>query len=55
VGLGFNDDFESFDAIESGRLADGLSIALLRPKRQLGLDITKARNQEWTDEGCEYE
>ena len=26
--------FESFDAIESGRLADGLSIALLRPKRQ---------------------
>lgn len=42
--------FESFDAIESGRLADGLSIALLRPKRLLGLDITKARHQEWTDE-----
>ena len=42
--------FESFDAIESGRLADGLSIALLRPKRLLGLDITKARNQEWTEE-----
>jgi hypothetical protein len=41
---------ESFDAIESGRLADGLSIALLRPKRLLGLDITKARHQEWTDE-----
>ena len=42
--------FESFDAIESGRLADGLSIALLRPKRLLGLDITKARHQEWTDD-----
>lgn len=42
--------FDSFDAIESGRLADGLSIALLRPKRLLGLDITKARHQEWTDE-----
>ena len=42
--------FESFDSIESGRLADGLSIALLRPKRLLGLDITKARHQEWTDE-----
>ena len=42
--------FESFDAIESGRLADGLSIALLRPKRLLGVDITKARHQEWTDE-----
>ena len=42
--------FESFDSIESGRLADGLSIGLLRPKRLLGLDITKARHLKWTDE-----
>ncbi|RCX08639.1 hypothetical protein [Extensimonas vulgaris] len=42
--------FDSFDAIESGRLGDGLSIALLRPKRLLGLEITKARNQDWTEE-----
>lgn len=42
--------FDSVDAIDAGRLADGLSIALLRPKRLLGLDITKARHQEWTDE-----
>lgn len=42
--------FDSFDAIESGRVADGLSIALLRPKRLIALDITKARNQDWTDE-----
>lgn len=42
--------FDSFDAIESGRLGDGLSIALLHPKKLLGLEITKARNQDWTEE-----
>lgn len=42
--------FDSVDAIDAGRLNDGLSIALLRPKRLLGLDITKARHQEWTEE-----
>lgn len=42
--------FESFDAIESRRLADGLTIALLRPKKLIGLEIIKARNQDWTDE-----
>lgn len=42
--------FDSFDAIESTRLSDGLSIALLRPKKLLALDITKARNQNWTEE-----
>jgi hypothetical protein len=42
--------FESFDAIDGARSADGLSLALLRPKRLLGLDITKARNSDWTDE-----
>ncbi|CAN5299197.1 hypothetical protein BH10PSE16_BH10PSE16_01210 [soil metagenome] len=42
--------FESLDAVNAARLSDGLSIALLRPKRLLGLDITKARNQKWTEE-----
>ncbi|WP_447940971.1 hypothetical protein [Pseudoxanthomonas mexicana] len=42
--------FDSFDAIDAARIADGLSLALLRPKRLLGLDITKARNPDWTDE-----
>ncbi len=42
--------FSSFDAIDAARLADGLSLALLRPKRLLGLDIIKARNPDWTDE-----
>ena len=42
--------FDNFDAIDAGRLTDRLSIALLRPKKLLGLEITKARNQEWTEE-----
>jgi len=42
--------FDSFDAIDASRLEEGLSIALLRPKRLLGLDVIKARNQEWTEE-----
>lgn len=42
--------FDSIDAIESKRQEDGLSIALLRPKKLIALEITKARNQDWTDE-----
>lgn len=42
--------FKDFDAIESTRLVDGLSIALLRPKQVIGLEISKARNPDWTDE-----
>ncbi|WP_246796872.1 hypothetical protein [Burkholderia perseverans] len=42
--------FDSFDAIDVARLADGLSLALLRPKRLVGLDIAKARTPDWTDE-----
>ena len=42
--------FDSFEAMEAGRLRDGLSLALLRPKRLLSLEIRKARNQDWTDE-----
>lgn len=42
--------FESMADIESARISEGLSLALLRPARLLGLDITKARNADWTDE-----
>jgi hypothetical protein len=42
--------FDSFVALDTGRLSEGLSIALLRPKKLLGLEIAKARNQEWTEE-----
>lgn len=42
--------FENFIDIEARRLDDGLSLALLKPKRFVGLEITKARNQEWTEE-----
>lgn len=42
--------FNSFDEIEQSRKNDGLSIALLRPKKILGLEIKNARHKEWTDE-----
>jgi hypothetical protein len=42
--------FQSFEAIDAARLSDSLSIALLRPKTVLSLDIVKARNTEWTEE-----
>lgn len=42
--------FTSLDAIESSRLEDRLSIALLRPKKFIALEITNARNSEWTEE-----
>jgi hypothetical protein len=38
------------DAVDTARLQDGLSIALLRPKQLLGLEINKARNADWTEE-----
>ncbi|WP_434516238.1 hypothetical protein AB6Q56_06285 [Dechloromonas sp. ARDL1] len=42
--------FGSFEALEASRQADGLSLALLRPKRVTGLEISKARNADWTDD-----
>lgn len=42
--------FDNFDAIEAGRAKDGLTVALLKPKRILALEITKARNPDWTEE-----
>jgi hypothetical protein len=42
--------FDSFDGVEAARLSEGISIALLRPKRLICLEISKARNQDWTDE-----
>jgi hypothetical protein len=42
--------FDNFQDIEVRRIEDGLSLALLRPKRLIGLEITKARNQDWTEE-----
>lgn len=42
--------YDSFDAVEAARIADGASLALLRPNRLLGLDITRARYSDWTDD-----
>jgi len=42
--------FSSYDEIEQARTNEKVSIALLRPKKILGLEIKEARNKEWTDE-----
>jgi hypothetical protein len=42
--------FGSIDAIDHARLNDGLSIAILKPKQVIALEISKARNQDWTDD-----
>ncbi len=39
-----------FGAVEQRRKTDGNTLALLRPKRILGLDISKAGAPDWTEE-----
>ena len=41
--------FDDFGAIQAARVADGTSLALLRPSRIIGLDITPTKNADWTD------
>lgn len=43
--------FDDFDALEAARQQlDGPTLALLRPKRVLGLDISAVSKPDWTDE-----
>jgi len=42
--------FNSYDALEKARQNEGVSIALLHPKRVVSLEIKAARNQDWTPE-----
>ncbi|MEY4725417.1 MAG: hypothetical protein RLZ36_44 [Pseudomonadota bacterium] len=42
--------FTSLDDLNAARESEGVSIALLRPKKVLGLEISKARHDDWTDE-----
>lgn len=42
--------FTSLDDLNAARESDRVSIALLRPKKILGLEISKARHDDWTDE-----
>lgn len=42
--------FENFNDIEAKRIDGGLSLALLRPKKLISLEITKSRNHDWTEE-----
>ena len=42
--------FNSINDLNVAQLNDQVSIGLLRPKRILGLEIFKARSQDWTEE-----
>jgi len=42
--------FDSFEAIEAKRLKSGQSLALLRPKRILELEIEESDKPDWTEE-----
>lgn len=42
--------FSSFDALDAARIDSGISLALMRPKHLVGLDISKARHHDWTAE-----
>lgn len=40
--------FSDYDAVERNRIQNGHTLALLRPKRLLGLDITPLKDPLWT-------
>jgi hypothetical protein len=42
--------FTSYDEMDLARNEDGVSIALLCPKKVIGLEIKDARNKDWTEE-----
>jgi hypothetical protein len=42
--------FRDFESIEAARLNGGNTLALLRPKKILGLDIKKASAPDWTED-----
>lgn len=42
--------FNDFDTIEAERQANGITLALLRPKKILGLEIKPTRTPDWTVE-----
>lgn len=41
--------FRDFGAVQAARQADGTTLALLRPSRIVGLDISPTKNADWTD------
>lgn len=42
--------YDDFDAIEAQRKANGITLAFLRPKKILGLEIKPTRTPDWTAE-----
>jgi len=48
--LGKISSFTSFDALDASRKSAELSIASLRPKKALGLEVVKARSPDWRED-----
>jgi hypothetical protein len=42
--------FDDFAALDAVRASSGITLALLRPSRVLGLDITPTDNPDWTNQ-----
>jgi hypothetical protein len=42
--------FEDFQTLQDARESEGTTLALLRPRQVLGLDITPSDRPDWTDE-----
>jgi hypothetical protein len=42
--------FETFEQLEAARRSDGITLALLRPSRILGLDVKAVNDPDWTKE-----
>ena len=42
--------FNSIESLDAARLEDGISLALIKPKQVLGLEVANSRSKDWTDE-----
>lgn len=45
--------YDDFDALDAARVADGVTLGLLRPKRVTGLEISPVDNPQWTADELE--
>lgn len=45
--------FDDFGALDTARVANGVTLALLRPTRVVGLELTPVDNPDWTKEELE--
>lgn len=42
--------FDNFDAVENARQKNGITLALVRPRRIVALDVKQVENPDWTEE-----